>query len=372
MTPDDLPKLVTHFVSVPDPRAHNTRHPISSLLTIAICAVISGADTFTEIEHYGHAKHTWFEQFLALPYGIPSHDTFRRVFMILPATLWHERFASWTRSLLLPDTGAPTEVIAIDGKAARGSGSKDEPFTALRTISAWAAEHGLVLAQEQVPEGTNETRALPEFLALLELAGATVTIDAAGTHKDVAWVIREKKADYVLALKNNHPTLLEDAAWLFKEHTREGEPEWRITSEGHGRKEVREAWLLSDLAFLEVDHGDWRDLAGVGRVRATRTLRGETRVTDRYFLTSLTDVEALAHAVRAHWRIENGLHWVLDVVFREDQHRARTEHAQANLVTLRHLAVNLLKREPSVQGSIKSKRLRAAADNSYLLRVLNA
>lgn len=372
MTPDDLPELVVHFTNLPDPRASNARHPLQSILTLAICAVISGADTFTEIEHYAQAKKPWFDEFLPLPHGIPSHDTFRRAFMILPPTLWQERFASWARSLPLPDTDAPTDTVAVDGKVARGSGSKDEPFTALRTISAWAAEHGVVLAQEQVPAGSNETRALPEFLAFLDLAGATVTIDAAGTYKDVAWVIREKQAEYVLALKNNHPTLLEDAQWLVGQHKDEQDPEWRITSEGHGRHEVREAWLVTDLSFLEADHGDWPDLAGVARVRSTRTVRGETSVTDRYFLTSLTDVETVAHAVRAHWGIENGLHWVLDVVFREDQHRARSEHAQANLVTLRHLAVNLLKRESSVRGSIKSKRLRAAADNDYLLKVLTA
>lgn len=370
MTDDDLPELVAHFTNLPDPRAANARHPLTSILTLALCAVISGADTFTEIEQYALAKQSWFERTIALPHGIPTHDTFRRVFMILEPSVWQERFLAWTTTLLLPASDTPAEVIAIDGKRARRSADTDNAFAALHTVSAFAAEYGVVLAQEQVPAATNETRIIPALLAGLNVAGATVTIDAAGTYKDIAWTLREQHAHYVLALKRNHPALLDDVQWLMSEHARE--PDWRVTSEGHGRKEVREAWLVTDLALIHEGHPGWRDLAGVARVRATREVQGAVSVTDRYFLTSLTDVEALAYAVRAHWSIENGLHWVLDVVFREDQSRARTAHAQANLVTVRHLALNLLKRETSVTASVKSKRLRAAVDDTYLLRVLNA
>ena len=227
----------------------------------------------------------------------------------------------------------------------------------------------MVLAQQQVPGKTNEITVIPELLEVLDISGTTVTIDAAGTQKHIAWVIREHHADYVLALKANHKHLFEDVKWLFAQH--DETPHWSTSSKGHGRTETRDVWLNTDLSFLE-NVSAWRDLAGVARVRGTREIKGEVTVHDRYFLTSLTDAATLAYAVRSHWSIENGLHWVLDVAFREDENRTGTDHAQANLVTLRHLALNQLKREPSLKASVKAKRMRAGWDDDYLLKVLYA
>lgn len=369
MVEEELPKLLAHFTVVPDPRAENVRHKLEDILVIAICAIICGADSFTEIEQYGHAKQLWLETFLDLPNGVPSHDTFRRVFMLLDAEAWQGVFFEWTRNLSLEQSKSPTEVLAVDGKCSRSSGLHFPKDRAKRTVSVWASEHHVVLAQQQVADKTNEITVIPELLEVLDLAGTTVTIDAAGTQKQIAWTIREHHGDYVLALKANHKHLLEDVVWLFAQHN--DAPHWSTSTKGHGRTETRDTWLLTDLSFLE-NVAAWRDLAGVARVRSTREIKGEVGVHDRYFLTSLSDAETLSYAVRSHWGIENGLHWVLDVAFSEDQNRARTDHAQANLVTLRHLALNQLKQEKSLKASIKAKRMRAGWDDDYLLKVLYA
>jgi len=356
MIEEELPNLLTHFAAVPDPRAHNVCHKPEEVLAIAICAVICGADSFTEIEQYGQAKRDGLAKFLELKNGIPGHDTFRRVFMLLDAKAWQGVFFEWTRGLVLERIVSPTEVLAVDGKWSRRSG--------LHTVSVWGSEHHVVLAQQQVPDTTNEATVIPELLEVLDLAGTMVTIDAAGTQKQIAWTIREHHADYVLALKANHKQLFEDVKWLFAQH--DDAPHCSTTSKGHGRIETRDVWLLGNLDFLE-NVSAWRELAGVARVRSTRETAGDVTVHERYFLTSLTDVDTLAYAVRAHWGIENSLHWVLDVAFGEDQSSARTEHAQANLVTLRHLALNQLKRETSLKASVKAKRMRAGWDDDYLL-----
>ena len=281
--------------------------------------------------------------------------------MLLDAEAWQGVFFNWARKLRREETRSPTEVLAVDGKFARASG--------LRTVSVWASEQQIVLAQQQVADKTDEITVIPELLEVLDLAGTTVTIDAAGTQKQIAWVIREHHADYVLALKANHKHLFADVQWLFVQHN--DAPHWSTSSKGHGRTETRDTWLLTDLSFLE-SVSAWRDLAAVARVRSTREVKGEVAIHDRYFLTSLTDAQTLAYAVRSHWGIENGLHWVLDVAFSEDQNRTRTDHAQANLVTLRHLALNQLKQEKTLKASIKAKRMRAGWDDDYLLKVLYA
>lgn len=356
-----LPELLAHFARLGDPRAENASHKLADILAIAICAVISGADSFVEIEQYGRGKQAWLESFLELPNGVPSHDTFRRVFMLLDAEAWQGVFLDWTRKLVSQAPAVQAETLAVDGKWSRASG--------LHTVSVWASEQHVVLAQRQVSAKTNEMTAIPDLLEGLDLAGTTVTIDAAGTQKQIAWAIREHHADYVLALKANHKHLFEDVGWLFAQV--DDPPHWSSSSKGHGRSETRDVWLLTDLSFL-TDAAAWRDLAGVARVKGTRTVNGERSVHDRYFLTSLTDADRLAHAVRSHWGIENGLHWVLDVAFRDDQSSTRAAHAQANLVTLRHLALTQLKREPSLRASVRAKRMRSGWDDNYLLKVLYA
>lgn len=357
----EIPKLLVRFSAVPDPRAHNVCHKLGDILVIAICAVISGADTFSRVEQYGESKRVWLGQFLDLPNGIPSHDTFRRVFMLLDAEVWQGVFFRWTQSMDLVNREVPTEVRAVDGKWSRASG--------LHTVSVWANEHDIVLAQQQVADKSTEITAIPELLEGLAIAGTTVTIDAAGTQTQIAWTIREQQADYALALKANHKHLFEDVRWLFEQQ--QSAPHWSTHTQGHGRTETREVWLLTDLDFLE-NTSAWRDLAAVARIKSTREVDGEKSVSERYFLTSLTDAETLAYAVRAHWGIENGLHWTLDVAFREDQSRARTQNAQANLVTLRHLALNQLKLESSLKAGVKVKRSRAGWNDDYLLKVLHA
>jgi predicted transposase YbfD/YdcC len=363
----DVPKLVATFTQVPDPRASNARHNLADILTIAICAVISHADSFTDIEAYAKSKEAWLREFLDLPNGIPSHDTFNRVFALLDRDVLQSCFLDWVRGLDLPEPDTPVETIAVDGKTARRSGG--DGHSALHTVSAWASERGIVLGQAQVGEKSNEVTAIPDLLETLDIAGATVTTDALGTQKQIAWTIREHHAAYVLALKRNHGRLYEDVVWLFEQQS---EPAWRQETQGHGRQEIREVWLLEDLDFLDpTERASWRDLQAVVKVRGTRIIDGEVSVQDRYFITSHTDVEKVAYAVRAHWGIENGLHWVLDIAFDEDQNRARREHAQANLVTMRHLALSLLKQETSFKAGIKAKRKRAGWDNDYLLKVLN-
>lgn len=371
MVEREVPKLLSFFSDIEDPRraTGNKRHLLEDILCIAICAVISGADSFTEIEQYGLAKEEWFKGFLRLPNRIPSHDTFNRVFAVLDKDAWQRCFLDWVRSLELPKKQAPTEVIAVDGKSARRSHSKE--MAALHTVSVWAREHALVLGAEQVLEKSNEITVIPVLLETLSIAGATVTIDAMGCQKDIAWAVREHHADYLLALKQNHPTLFEDVCWLFEQHP--GEPHWRTTDKGHGRKETRECWLLTDLSFLDEDERRlWRDVRAVVKLRCTRQVADKVSLQERYYLTSLTDVEQVAYAARGHWGIENGLHWVLDMAFREDESRVRSGNAQANLVTLRHLALSLLKREQSLKVGVKAKRMRAGWDMTYLKKVLNA
>lgn len=371
MVEQEIPKLLKFFGDIEDPRraAGNKQHQLEDILCIAICAVISGADSFTEIEQYGLAKEAWFREFLQLPEGIPSHDTFNRVFAVLDKDAWQGCFLDWVRSLTLPDHEAPVEVLAVDGKTARRSHS--EEMAALHTVSVWAREYGLVLGQAQVPKGSNEIAVIPLLLETLTIAGATITIDAMGCQRDIAWAVREHHADYLLALKQNHPRLFEEVRWLFDQQP--GEPHWQSSNEGHGRKETRACWLLSDLSYLdEEERSSWRDLRAVVKLRCIRQVADKVSVQERYYLTSLTDVEQVAYAARGHWGIENGLHWVLDMAFREDESRVRSGNAQANLITLRHLALSLLKREQSLKVGVKAKRMRAAWDMTYLAKVLNA
>lgn len=369
--------LLGVFSGLPDPRsARGIRHSLEAIIIMSVLAFISDANDYVEIREYGLANEDWLSGFLDLKHGIPSVDTFERVFSILDANVWQARFRQWTREVSLGKGNEPEdEILAVDGKTSRRSYDGRKGINALHTVSVWSSYGGIILAQEQVPDKTNEITVIPDVLAAVNPAGAVVTVDAMGTQKDIAWTIREYQADYLLALKENHPKLHSDVQWLFNhaDQTRWQNVEFAhtLTQEtSRGRFEKRECWVLSDLSLLETTA--WRDLTTVVRVRAQRTYKGEVSSEDRYYLSSLAaDAERALHASRSHWGIENSLHWVLDVVFDEDCSRARKENAQANLVTLRHIALNLLKSDTSLKLSIKAKRKRAGWDRNFLLNLIH-
>ena len=374
MIEQDLPELLKHFADLPDPRdPRGIRHELVDSVCISILAVICGANTYSQIHQYALAQEVWLREFLRLSSGILSQDTFERLFAILRPTAWQTRFLSWTQTLVLPALAkGEDEVLAIDGKTARGSSSQGGG--ALHTVSVWSSQLELVLAQQQVPEKTNKITVIPELLEVVNPAAAVVTTDAMGCQKQVAWTVREHHAHYLLALKDNHPTLYADVKDFFAyadkvawniEHSRT-----KTTERAHGRSETRECRVLPVPEWLH-EHETWRDLSSIVRVHATRTVGTHTTAHTRYFLTSLPlDAERTLRATRFHWGIENGLHWVLDVAFDEDSSRVYLKNAQATWVALRHLAVNLLKRDKTLKVGVEAKRLRAGWDRAYLLKLL--
>lgn len=364
--------LFDHFASLPDPRiARHRWHNLSDILVIAVCAVLCGAESFPAIEDFGHEREEWLKQFLELPEGIPSHDTFTRIFRLLDPVQFQACFLSWMEAVAAATAG---EVVAIDGKALRRSFDKGRAKRAIHMVSAWATANGVVLGQRKVDAKSNEITAIPELLALLALKGCIVTIDAMGCQRAIAQKIVEQGADYVLALKGNQPTLEQAVERFFvtgpeAEAHRTKSNYHEQTEQGHGRVETRCAWI-SDALDAELTAAAWPGLQSIGMVEATRTLGGETSVEQRFYLSSLPPQAAqFAQAVRNHWGIENRLHWTLDVTFREDQSRLRTGYGAENFAVLRHIALNLLRQEPSAK-SLPRKRLACALNPAYLLKVL--
>jgi predicted transposase YbfD/YdcC len=362
--------LIQEFTQLEDPRVDDRRkkHELVDIIVIAICAVISGADCFTSIAEFGRVREQWFSKFLRLPNGIPSHDTFRRVFSLLNPKRFEELFTCWVRCLEETLRG----VVAIDGKSLRRSFDGARELGPLHLVQAWSVDHGLVLGQEVVSGKSNEMTAIPQLLDQLSVEGNIVTIDAMGCQKDIAEEIRDKKADYVLALKRNHGNLYEDVELYFQTATVDdfSGTTYETVEKGHGRIETRKYFLTNDVAWSGAD-AEWKDLAGFGMVEATREIHGITSTERRYYLTSLTSsAEEFGKAVRGHWGIENSLHWVLDVVFREDDSRVRERHAAQNLALLRKIALNVIKRDSSYKASLRAKRLRATWDPDYLLTLL--
>jgi len=371
-----VPDLIALFDDLSDPRIDRTKqHQLIDIVTIAVCAVLSGADSFVEIATYGRAKEAWLRSFLALPHGIPSHDTFGRVFAVLDPAAVEARFLSWVRTVVKPDA---EQVIAVDGKTLRRSHDRGDGRSALHLISAWATATGVALGQLRVADHANEIVALPTLLEQVVGANAVVTIDAIGCQREIARTIVERKGDYVLALKTNQPALHEAVTVLFAEERETTQPGTTLdraetVDKGHGRIERRTCWATDDPAvvgYLDPD-GRWPGLRSVAMVVAQRT-SGTTRSEEaRYYLSSLPgDAVRLNRVVRSHWRIENELHWVLDVVFDEDQSRVRTGYADQNLALVRRIALSLLKRDTTTKAGIKAKRLRAACDDAFLRSLL--
>ncbi len=367
--------ITEHFATLTDPRIDHTKHhQLLDLLTIALCAIISGADEWVAMEAYGKAKREWFDTFLTLPNGIPSHDTFGRVFAALDPDQFQACFLAWVQSTVALTEGA---VVACDGKTVRRAHDRGAGKAAIHMVSAWASANRLVLGQIAVDEKSNEITALPALLKLLMLKGCIVTIDAMGCQTDIAQTIIDREADYVLALKENQGTMYHAVVHLFADAHATAFVDYdydaaQTVDGGHGRVEIRRYWTISDpltLAHLDPDR-EWAGLRGIGMVAAERRAKGKVTHETRYYLTSLTDAATFGRAVRGHWGIENGLHWVLDIAFREDESRARAGASAANLVVLRHIAVNLLKKEQTAKVGIKNKRLKAGWDERYLLKVI--
>ncbi len=366
------PDIATHFENLKDPRVEGkNRHLLNDIVIIAICGVIGGASGWEQIEIFGKAKQEWFSNFLELPNGIPGHDTFRRVLSCINAKSFQECFLSWVRSAVKVTDG---EIVPIDGKTLRRSYDSRSGKAAIHMVSAWGTKNGLVLGQVKTDEKSNEINAIPQLLELLEIKGCIVTIDAMGCQKKIAEQVIDQGGDYVLGLKGNQGSLLEAVEKIFTE-TDAGALNsdkfdfFHTESNGHGRNEIRSIYT-TEARELPMST-EWKGLKTVGVVISEREEKNKKSTQLRYYISSLeNNAQLFAKAVRSHWEIENSLHYVLDVSFREDECRIRKGEAPENFAVLRHIARNLLQREKT-KMSIKQKQFRAACDNTFLAKVLD-
>jgi predicted transposase YbfD/YdcC len=366
--------LAACFAGLSDPReTSRCDHQLVDILAIAVCAVVACAESWEDIELYGRSKRAWLETFLELPNGIPSHDTFRRVFMLIDPDAFEACFTRWAQALA---AGAEREVVAIDGKTVRRSGNPRHNHGPLHLVSAWASDQGLVLGQREVDGKSNEITAVPELLDALHLDGCIVTLDAMGCQKDLAARIRAKGADYLLVLKANHGHAFEAVREHFERtcfgRGSGGRPVFDAFDESHGRLVRRRAFVSSAVRELESLH-EWPDLRTVLAVETIRGVHGtgKTEAEIRYFLTSCGDDPAvLVRAIRRHWSIENALHWVLDVTFREDDSRVRDRTAARNFALVRKIALNLVAKDRGSRTSVRGRRKKAAWNDDYMRQII--
>lgn len=366
--------LEERFGCMEDPRINGkTDHQLIDIITITIMAVLCGAEGWVAVETYGVSKRGWLEQFLELPNGIPSHDTFGRVFSRLKPEELEKHFQDWVR-MMTKKLGL--DLVSIDGKSVRGSYDREESIDSLQMVSAWSARHGLVLGQCAVDKKSNEIKAIPVLLEQLDLKGAIITIDAMGTQRKIAQQIQAQNADYILTLKANHPHLAQYAKDWFKTYESQADVESVIVTPieidaGHHRIEQRQFWQVPvELVFPQSRIKQWDGLKTLVVERSRRSLWNKETHSLRFFLSSLPpDFSRFPDCIRAHWEIENSLHWCLDVVFAEDASRIRKDHAPRNMSVIRRLALNLL-RQHSSRDSFKMKRYKAALNDHFLLSIL--
>lgn len=365
--------FLDHFRSLPDPRQRGkVIYPLDEVLLLCLLAVLAGAESFVEIARFGTKKLTLLRRFRPFADGTPSHDQIGAIFAALDAEKFQECFVAWVAAL----TGAPTGVIAIDGKTVRRSYQEKGKKAAIHMVSAFAARQRLVLGQVKVAEKSNEIVAIPKLLDLLSIEGAIVTIDAMGCQRDIAQKILDKKADYVLALKGNQGSLREDVELFATEQKDRGFQDTTIsrhqTVDGdHGRIETRTTTVIHDADWLQERH-NWPGLKSVVMVESVREIGEKTEMETRFYITSLVLLAAqLGPIIRSHWAVENSLHWVMDMIFRDDECRVRTEHAPANFTTIKHMAHNLIRRAPG-KDSLRVRRKVAAWDDDFLASLITA
>jgi len=362
------------FGELTDPRINrNLRHPLINIITISICAIICGCDDFCSIEEYGNSKAEWFKSFLDLEHGIPSHDTFSDVLNRLKPKEFAQAFTQWVSQL----GNLKDDIVSIDGKTMRGTLDKASGASAIHLVSAWSAKNNFCFGQVKVDEKSNEITAIPLLLDLLDIEGATITMDAMGCQFAIADKIVDAQADYVLALKGNQGEFHDDIKLflesnLASEFKKTTHTVSKIMTGDHGRIEQRNVWLTTDVRWLTKRHPRWKSIKGIAIVDSTREVQGKVSREQRLYITSHEDKDAnfIADVIRSHWFVENKLHWQLDVSFNEDKNRSRSGYAAENFSMMNKIALNLLKNEKSIKVGVKTKRLKAGWDEAYMMKVL--
>lgn len=368
-----------HFRWIPDPRkGNNKKHNLVEVMLLSVLAVICGAESWYDMEEFGKAKEDFLQKFLALENGIPSHDTFNRVFMVINPQLFERAFRAWTAELAqvlqsqkeekADGEKEEKELIAIDGKSVCNSACRRQGLGALHLVSAWSTRNQLVLGQQKVSDKSNEITAIPELLSLLDIKNAVITIDAMGTQKKIAQQIVGQQADYILSLKENQGTLYEQVTSQFNTYKEDSHSQH--LDKGHGRIEIRTCKVVRQLQWIdEKEH--WSKLSSIIKITSERIIGEKSSLQDRYYISSLvSDAAYFNQAIRSHWEIENKLHWQLDVGFREDYNTTRNGQAAENLAVVRKMALNILKADKSSKASLKAKRMNAGWNEKYFLKIL--